>query len=171
LKAQESQYEATVTICCTPTGSSTSDPGISNTTKRIVQKDIHHGLTQNIGVTVSDDMNKSNKISGAIVNVNIQGPGFKRTFSGVTDNTGVIAPPFELEISENAIPGPYKVIADAGTMGYNKGSATTTFTVLPKPPLYALSVGITLKLPMKAKGLEKQIERIAISQEMHLATK
>ena len=87
------------------------------------------GPTQNIGVTVSDDMNKSKKISGANVNVDIQGPGFKRTFSRVTDNTGAIDPPFQLQISGNAIPGSYKVTADAVTMGYNKGSATTTFTV------------------------------------------
>jgi hypothetical protein len=93
----------------------------------VADSTIAPGGTQFITVGVTDDTNKSKRIVGAVVNGNV--PGFNTKFSGVTDSTGITNPPYELEISGDAVPGQYKVTADATATGYNKGSATTTFTV------------------------------------------
>jgi len=97
---------------------------------QVAKDPIVRGNNQTITVTVGDDTGV--KVAGANVHEEVlYVSGFIHTFPGVTDSMGKMI--HSWRISGNADPGLFKVTVDATKAGYAKGSATSTFTVTPKP--------------------------------------
>jgi len=97
----------------------------------VAKNPIVRGNNQTIRVTVKDIQGKP--IDGAYIQGEVDYASHKTTkfFSGVTDKTGEMNPPYVWRIGGDSIPGEFKVTVDATSTGYDKGSATTTFTVTP----------------------------------------
>ncbi|MDQ6667962.1 MAG: Ig-like domain-containing protein, partial [Thermoproteota archaeon] len=96
----------------------------------IAKNPIVRGNIQTITVTVGDDTGR--KVAGAsLQGVVLYASGYPHTFSGITNNLGQMI--HSWRISGDAIPGQFKVTVDATATGYDKGSATKLFTVIPRP--------------------------------------
>jgi hypothetical protein len=96
---------------------------------QVAKDPIVRGNNQTITVTVGDDTGRK------VVGADVQGEvlyvsGFIHTFSGITDNKGQVI--YGWRISGDADTGQFKVTVVATATGYEKGSATNTFTVIPK---------------------------------------
>jgi hypothetical protein len=93
----------------------------------VAKNPIVRGNIQTITVTIADDT--GGKVAGANVQEEVlYVSGFIHTFPGMTDNMGKMI--HSWRISGDAIPGQFKVTADATATGYAKGSATSIFTVI-----------------------------------------
>lgn len=89
---------------------------------------IVRGNIETITVTVEDNQGK--KIEGADVQGEVlYASGFTHQFSGFTNTLGQVI--YSWKISGDVITGQFKVMVDATATGYDKGSATTTFSVTP----------------------------------------
>jgi len=96
----------------------------------VAKNPIVRGNIQTITVTVADDT--GGKVAGANVQEEVlYVSDFIHTFPGITDNMGKMI--HSWRISGNADPDIFKVTVDATATGYDKGSATASFTVIPKP--------------------------------------
>jgi hypothetical protein len=95
----------------------------------IAKNPIIRGNIQTITVTVDDT---GRKVAGANVQEEVLYiSGFSHKFSDITNNLGQMI--HSWRISGDAIPGQFKVTVDATATGYDKGSATKLFAVIPKP--------------------------------------
>jgi hypothetical protein len=91
---------------------------------------IVRGNNQTITVTVGDDTGSN--IAGANVQIEVlYVSGFIHNFLGITNNLGQMN--HSWRISGDADTGKFRVDACATATGYDKGCATTTFTVIPTP--------------------------------------
>jgi hypothetical protein len=96
----------------------------------VAKNPIVRGNIQTITVTVADSKKTSMKVAGAVVNGRVTYvTAHQEPLTGVTDDQGIYS--HHWRISGDAIPGKFKVEVHASANG-KAGSATTTFTVIPK---------------------------------------
>jgi hypothetical protein len=100
----------------------------------IAKDPIVRGNTQTISVTVSDSKPPSKKIPGAEASGEVDYASHKttKTFSGITDRTGQMSPPYSWPIGGNSDNGTFTVKVKASKSGYVEGFATKTFRVVCK---------------------------------------
>jgi hypothetical protein len=124
------------TVSSSTTISHGSSPHSSSTSVKSLSVSIHvahdpisRGSEQTIFVKVSEKVNSSKPVSGAHVDGKVTYASHETTkqFSGITDTTGEMKPPYSWTIGPGSKPGIFRVDANADAKGYKSASATTTF--------------------------------------------